>query len=240
MRRDMRASRAKKSNSLGKLLLSILLACTASSAWAVDPGKKISQYGHTAWRLQDGYFTGAIFAITQTTDGYLWIGTQNGLWRFDGVRFVPWVPPAGKHLLSSAITALHGARDGSLWIGSYSGLTRWVNQELTSYPDPRGEVLAILERSNGEIWFTSLQALNASGSVCQVVSVKTRCYEKEDALRFADIKSFAEDASGNFWIGTTESLVRWKPGKSTVYAPRGLRGMVPGSPSKPRNWMATR
>jgi hypothetical protein len=79
MRRDMPASRAKKSNSLGKLLLSIVLACTASSALAVDPGKKISQYGHTAWRLQDGYFTGSIAAITQTTDGYLWIGTERSL-----------------------------------------------------------------------------------------------------------------------------------------------------------------
>jgi len=65
----------------------------AVSSWAVDPGRYISQYGHTAWRIQDGFLGGAANAIAQTTDGYLWIGTQAGLLRFDGIRFVPWTPP---------------------------------------------------------------------------------------------------------------------------------------------------
>src|ERR1700761_1040980 len=61
---------------------------------AVDPDRRISQYAHTAWRLRDGLFPGVPTAITQTKDGYVWIGTLNGLVRFDGVRFVRWVPPA--------------------------------------------------------------------------------------------------------------------------------------------------
>ena len=66
---------------------------------AVDPNKRITQYAHTAWRLQDGLFSGAPHAITQTRDGYLWIGTQNELLRFDGVRLSKWDPPAGANYL---------------------------------------------------------------------------------------------------------------------------------------------
>jgi ligand-binding sensor domain-containing protein len=106
--------------------LSLLLFLFAvSSLWAVDPSRHISQYGHTAWRIQDGVFNGSPFAVTQTTDGYLWIGTRAGLLCFDGVRFVPWTSPDGKYLPSSDIGSLLGARDGSLWIGMEGGLSHW-------------------------------------------------------------------------------------------------------------------
>src|SRR5918998_2805207 len=73
----------------------LLLLFPATSALAIDPGRRISQYAHTAWRIQDGIFTSAPNVITQTADGYLWIGTQTDLVRFDGVRFVPWTPSEG-------------------------------------------------------------------------------------------------------------------------------------------------
>src|SRR5258707_511061 len=75
------------------LLLSLFAVNTVS---AVNSTRHISQYAHTAWRIQDGVFSGAPNAITQTTDGYVWIGTQAGLLRFDGVRFAPWTFPNGK------------------------------------------------------------------------------------------------------------------------------------------------
>ena len=70
----------------------LFLLFTATSARAVDPGRRISQYAHTAWRIQDGIFSGAPNASTQTADGYLWVGTETELVRFDGVRFVRWTP----------------------------------------------------------------------------------------------------------------------------------------------------
>jgi len=108
--------------------------------WAVDPSRHISQYGHTAWRIQDGVLGGAALAVTQTTDGYLWIGTRAGLVRFDGVRFVPWASPDGTQLPSSEVAFLLGARDGSLWIGMEGGLSHWDGQHLTNYFIKRGTV----------------------------------------------------------------------------------------------------
>ena len=71
------------------------------SAAALDPGKQITQYGHTAWRTTDGSFSGVPQVAVQTSDGYLWIGTTLGLVRFDGVRFVSLEsrPPASIYLI---------------------------------------------------------------------------------------------------------------------------------------------
>jgi ligand-binding sensor domain-containing protein len=88
----------------GGLLLFLLLFPALNSLWALDPSKQITQYAHTSWRRQDGIFNGTTTSITQTTDGYVWIGTVAGLIRFDGVRFVKWNPPDGSLLF----VAVHG------------------------------------------------------------------------------------------------------------------------------------
>jgi hypothetical protein len=69
-----------------------LLFVLGATAWAVDPNRPITQYAHTAWRVQDGIEVGT--TVAQMPDGYLWFGTPNGLLRFDGVKFVPYdLPP---------------------------------------------------------------------------------------------------------------------------------------------------
>ena len=100
------------------MLAGVLRPCAS----ALNPSLDINQYAHTAWKIRDGFFKGAISSIAQTPDGYLWLGTEFGLLRFDGVRSVPWQPPAGEHLPSSYIRSLLAARDGRLWIGTVKGL----------------------------------------------------------------------------------------------------------------------
>src|SRR3984957_9768481 len=105
--------------------LCVWFACTLP-AWcprvfALDPSLDISQYAHTAWRNSDGFAKGAPQVFAQTPDGYLWVGTDLGLLRFDGVRTTPWQPPAGMSLPDNRIRALLGARDGTLWIGTPRG-----------------------------------------------------------------------------------------------------------------------
>src|SRR3974377_1642979 len=98
----------------------LLLACAAPlcarSALALDPSLDISQYPHLAWNVRDGLTKVSITSIAQTPDGYLWLGTDFGLYRFDGVRAVPWPPPVGQQLPSSYIRHIMAARDGTLWI----------------------------------------------------------------------------------------------------------------------------
>src|SRR6185436_2318866 len=87
------------------IALGILLAC-CSCAFALNPSLDVSQYAHTAWKVGEVLPSGMIRAIAQTPDGYLWLGTEFGLLRFDGVRAVPWEPPAGKPLPSTDIRSL--------------------------------------------------------------------------------------------------------------------------------------
>ena len=80
---------------LGIMLAGGMLAL-CPCAKALDPALDVSQYAHTAWKIRDGFSKGYISSIAQTPDGYLWLGTEFGLLRFDAVRAVPWQPPAGQ------------------------------------------------------------------------------------------------------------------------------------------------
>src|SRR6185312_8672436 len=87
---------------LEPVLACILLAC-CPSAFALNPSLDVSQYAHTSWKIRDGFTKGAINAIAQTPDGYLWLGTDFGLLRFDGVRNSPWQSPQDQQLSSGKI-----------------------------------------------------------------------------------------------------------------------------------------
>lgn len=112
------------------LVLATFVVCCPPAA-ALDPSLDISEYAHTAWKIRDGFTKGSISAIAQTPDGYLWLGTDLGLYRFDGVRAVPWQPPAGEQFPSNFIFPLLVGRDGTLWIGTLKGLASWKDGKLT-------------------------------------------------------------------------------------------------------------
>src|SRR5437588_10460397 len=97
-----------------------LLVCTRH-AFALDPRKSLSQYSRTVWTQERGLPQDTIRAITQTRDGYLWLGTDEGLARFDGYEFVVFNKAHGD-LPDNSITALAASGDGTLWIGTQTGL----------------------------------------------------------------------------------------------------------------------
>jgi signal transduction histidine kinase/ligand-binding sensor domain-containing protein len=195
----------------------LLLSFAVSSGWALDPGLKISQYGHTAWRVRDGAFGATPNTITQTKDGYLWIGTQSALLRFDGVRFVPWTPPGDEQLPSSRINSLLGAGDGSLWIGTTMGLARWKDGKLTNYHDKTGSIETILEDRNGTIWVACANPSDAKAPLCEVTETGLRCYGKAEGMPLTYAIPLAADAVGNFWTGGGAKLSRWSPSSSSTY-----------------------
>src|ERR1700754_2010820 len=110
-----------------------LVLLQPASAWAVDPAKRITQYAHTAWRMQDGAFNSTPATIVQTPDGYIWIGTADGIVQFDGVRFARWTPGNGQQLPLSEVFRLRTTRDGAVWISAVGSLSRWKEHTLTSF-----------------------------------------------------------------------------------------------------------
>jgi len=164
------------------LMLLLSVAVSADRLVAIEPTHHVTQYVHTAWRIQDGFLNGIPTAITQTLDGYIWIGTQSGLMRFDGIRFLPWEPPNGEHLLSTRIDALVGDRDGSLWIGTAGGLSHWQNNHLVNFADNPGVVPEILQSRNGTIWIAITPAKAGFGPLCEIVGSGMRCHDENEGI----------------------------------------------------------
>jgi len=135
------------------VLLAGLLLAWSPCAVALNPTLDVSQYAHMSWRIREGFTKGVIVSMAQTPDGYLWLGTEYGLVRFDGVRAVPWQPPSNQHLPSSEIDRLLAARDGTLWIGTSKGLASWRDGRVTKYPEiGEHKVVTLLEDRDGTVW----------------------------------------------------------------------------------------
>jgi signal transduction histidine kinase/ligand-binding sensor domain-containing protein len=194
------------------------------SFFALNPSLDINQYGHTAWTIRDGLATGTAFAMAQTPDGYLWLGTEFGLFRFDGVRFVRWQPPAGQQLPESPY-ALLVTRDGTLWIGTFAGLASWNNGKLTQYPEVgTGFTTSLLEDREGTVWAGTMGASRGSttGRLCAIQNGRTKCYGQDGAFG-GFVWSLGEDSSGALWAGAESGLWRWKPGPPKRFAVPGVR-----------------
>jgi signal transduction histidine kinase/ligand-binding sensor domain-containing protein len=193
------------------------------AASATDPEKRISQYAHAAWRTQDGFFPATPTALTQTPDGYIWVGTSAGLFRFDGVRFVPWQSDSGERLPAAEIHDLLSARDGSLWIATTAGVSHWKDQTLTSYASG-GQTggAQFVEDRQGAIWF--LMAANSyENALCKAEPTGSRCLGRKDGFPpLSGGLAITEDASGSLWIGGSTELVRWSKTSRTSYQTRGL------------------
>jgi ligand-binding sensor domain-containing protein len=206
-----------------KKIFSVALICLIlPSARALDPTRAISQYAHTAWRLQDGYLSGIPNSIVQTSDGYLWIGTWGALFRFDGVRFVPWTAPKGQKLPSDNIIDLAPDRDGGLWIGTDRGLAHWTGQELTSFA-PAGRVDHIMVDPQGNAWIARARTRDSLGPLCEAVGSGLQCHGAAEGIPENNAGQLAQDGMGNFWLGMPDKLVRWRPGSSTTYPIQGLK-----------------
>jgi signal transduction histidine kinase/ligand-binding sensor domain-containing protein len=197
-----------------RFILTCALSMWLSCALALDPALDVSQYGHTAWKIQDGFAGDVVNSIAQTTDGYLWLGTLSGLMRFDGVRIVPWQPPAGASIPDNRIRALLAARDGTLWIGTFAGLASWKQGKLTTYPRfDRTSIGSLIQDREGTVW---VAANSETGLLCALRFGIAECHG--EGGRFgAWVCSLFEDSKGALWMSVPNGVWRWKPGAPVFY-----------------------
>ena len=106
----------------------LLVLSSARASASLDPADAITQYVQANWRTQSGLPENSVMAIAQTRDGYLWLGTESGLVRFDGTSFVTFDKLNTPLLKAGSVTALFTDRSGVLWIGTASGdVVRFVD-----------------------------------------------------------------------------------------------------------------
>ncbi|MBV9154947.1 MAG: hypothetical protein JO097_01705, partial [Acidobacteriaceae bacterium] len=200
------------------ILLGLLVA-DWDCGFALNPQLDLTQYAHTAWTAREG-LNGSTRCIVQTRDGYIWLGTEFGLARFDGVRFVPWVAPR-QHLPSNNIRSLLAARDGTLWIGTVEGLASWRDGKVKRYAEVAGQnVLTLLEDGDGTVWAGTFGTPN--GKLCAVQRSGVKCYGSDGSLGQWVYTVYQEH--GQLWVHSGSGVWRWKPGP-----PKRFPVRLPGS-----------
>jgi len=193
----------------------VCLLAWGSNALALNPALDVAQYAHATWTVRDGFTKGAVKSITQTPDGYLWLGTDYGLLRFDGVRTVEWHPPAGQPLPSTDIWSVLAARDGALWIGTAKGLVRWQAGQLTQYDELTGRVIwRIFQDHDNTIWASGSGV--PAGRLCAIRDREVRCEGDDGRLGYGVI-GMREDREGNLWLGVSAGIWRWRPGTPAFF-----------------------
>lgn len=195
------------------LLSAFLLAIDLDSSALGQPvgvDNRLGDYEVTTWNESDGVPAGRIRAIRQDDDGYLWLATDAGLVRFDGVRFDRWALKQSA-LPAGASSALLTSRDGGLWIGlsGSSPVGRLRNRKLTLYGASEGlgvtYVSSLIEDREGTIW---------AGTPRGLFYFREERWAKaatDGSIDDASVLAVYEDGDGHLWAGTHTAVFRKAP-----------------------------
>ena len=206
-------------------LLAAFVALTAEPP-AVASTNGILPYTVRIWQTDDGLPQNSVFDIAQTSDGYLWVGTREGLARFDGVRFTVVDDLAAPELKNGWITALCTGRDGSLWIGlEAGGVTRLKDGVFSHFTEAGGlastQIHCLFEAKDGTVWIGSRGGLNRyrDGKLTRLT--------QQEGLADNFVQGICEDSQGLLRVATRRGL-------NTL----SKEGVVTGVVSFGTNWTA--
>jgi ligand-binding sensor domain-containing protein len=163
--------------------------------------------------MDDGLPHNCVQAIVQTRDGYIWLGTQEGLARFDGVHFTLFNQANVPVLHNANILGLHESRDGSLWISTgRGGLNRLKDGKFFHYGKAEGVaddsgLGLIFEASDGSLWFGMV------GGVSRYRDGKFTTFAKKTGFPADIVRGMSEDPQGRLWLGTPGGVFCWKDGR---------------------------
>jgi signal transduction histidine kinase/ligand-binding sensor domain-containing protein/DNA-binding response OmpR family regulator len=190
-------------NRLRALLLGILCAASGS-AWSLDPTVLPSQYVLDNWQIPDGLPQSTAQAVARTPDGYLWIGTQEGLARFDGVKFTVFDSGNEPAIPNKDICALLVDRDGRLWIGTRSGLAILEKGHFRTAAGPlkTAFVRALAQGRQGDVW------VGTDSGVIRTDGEHSHLFGLADGLTDGRVRALAVTSEGTLWVGTLSGLQR--------------------------------
>jgi len=153
------------------------------------------------WHSEQGLPQDRVRALAQTSDGYMWVGTDDGVARFDGVRFVSYGLPEG--LPSGPVRTLFGDSHGSLWIGSVGeGLIRWQGGRFTAFTMadglPSDSISALAEDAEGSLW------IGTDAGLVLLQGGRLTSLKAADEFKGRAVTTLFRDRQGNMWLGVAE------------------------------------
>lgn len=186
-------------------LLSATLLCAqgAQAPQTIDSTEAFRIYSHDVWEVEDGLAQDSVQAVTQTSDGYLWLATEKGLVRFDGAGFKVFTRKNTPGLKDNYIQTLFAGNDGTLWIGTrIGGLARLSHGTLYVFP-AREKITCIAHDKHGTL------VVGTSSGLKKLVGGRLVAYGADSGLSSHPITALLKDRHGDLWVGTEDSgLVR--------------------------------
>ncbi|MBO9557124.1 MAG: ATP-binding protein [Caulobacter sp.] len=184
----------------------------AAPALALDPQRAIGQYKHTRWTVEDGAPC-SIEVIAQTPDGYLWLGTPLGLYRFEGETFEPLRPPRPSYSMSDRVVSLMVSRTGALWVGyEAGGIAVWEHGRFRLIFDPkifRFVVIRLAEGRDGSIWAATS---NPKARLVRLTGGHWRSVDDVTGLPAEDLSDLMVARDGTVWATAGGAVSRLAPG----------------------------
>ena len=224
---------------LNFILLSLAMLFGAQSALALDAKVPLSEYHHDIWTGKDGA-PGEVAAMAQTADGWLWIGSSNGLYRFDGVRFRRFEALSGEVAPKRPITALTALRNGDLLIGYiYGGLSLLHDGHISHFPSkvgqvPMSPVLSALIDDDGVPWAATTRGL---------LRLRDGAWHEagvEMGLPQGGVSNLMVDQYAQMWIAAGEQLMVLERGaKRFTPVLDGVHAVNLGASPDGRLWLDT-
>jgi signal transduction histidine kinase/ligand-binding sensor domain-containing protein len=191
-----------------------LAACVgiAASALALNPQFRISQYEKRNWQVEHGLPRNYVMSVLQAPDGFLAIATEEGLARFDGLRFSPFDLEPALRLSQRWVSTLAGARDGSLWVGTFDGgVYEFKNNRVVNRFELHDSVFALLDDDAGNIWASTrggVMQLERSHSPLSRFSTVSGLRRPLDT----SWNVLSKGPDGSIWVVTADGLFRWRNG----------------------------
>ena len=187
--------------------LAFLLLIICGHALALDPSRQPSQYILDNWQIPEGLPQTSALAIARTPDGYLWVGTQEGLARFDGVRFTVFDTNNEPAFSDNYISALFVDRAARLWIGTATGIVVLENGHFTAFTRvvqlEHAYVRSIVEGNDGRVW------VGTENGLFEIGGGRALSFNVANGLPDSRIRALHEDREGVLWVGTGKGLVRF-------------------------------
>ena len=195
------------------VLVAVLLISEAPPLHALDPAQTLRQYGQQLWQTDSGLPQNTVHAIRQTQDGYLWLSTDGGLVRFDGIDFTLFDKRSTPELRSNLFGALTETADGTLWASTADGLVRRNQGRLevlgVANGLPPGSIAGVIPAGPASLWVLTPEGV-AFGSGSHFASVRGL----DAPLTGRDLTPIAAGApDGSLWLATARNVVQLRDGR---------------------------
>jgi ligand-binding sensor domain-containing protein/signal transduction histidine kinase len=216
-RSSARFAGARRVDALWGLLAIAVLLGHGLTAIALEPSTPLANYGRQTWVMENGLPQNTVQALLQTRDGFVWLGTEVGLVRFDGNGFQVFDRNSTPALPGNDVRCLLETKDGALWIGTSEGLARWKDGVVKAFTTrdglPGNGIRALVEAANGGLWVWT------DGGLARLNGEKFVAQDVVGGLPASAITTVTGDGRGDLWVSTSEGVDVFHDGRWAHSAP---------------------